>query len=131
MTAPQGSGDLAWECKEGGIGQSGAPNGLGRWGIRHLGWVYGLEMVNFAYLDFLVIADGPGKAGSQWHFFTLEGCSLPLAAAAGWGIAACVRPLCLADRVLECHMFSSLPLATRGVGSATWSILWVAAKFRT
>ena len=85
-------------------------------------------MDSFAYPDFLVIASGPGKAGSQWHFFTLEGSGLPLATVAGWGIAVCVGSPCLADRVLEDHMFSGLPLATRGVWSATWSILWVAAK---
>ena len=101
---------------KGGIFQSGVPNGLGRGEIRHLGWFYGLEMVRFAYLEFLVIADGPGKAGSQWHFFTLEGCGLPLVAVAGWGIAACVGPHSLTDRVLEGHMLSSLPLAARGLG---------------
>ena len=88
-------------------------------------------MVSFAYLDFLVIASGPGNAGSQWCFFTLEGSGLPLAARAGWGIAACVGPICLTDRVLEGHFFSSLPLATGGFGSATWSILWVADKLGT
>ena len=62
-------------------------------------------MVRFAYFDFLVIADGPGKAGSQWHFFTLEGCGHPIAMVAGWGIAACVGPLCLGDMVLEGNFF--------------------------
>ena len=70
-------------------------------------------------------------AGSQWCFFTLEGSSLPLAVAAGWGFAACVGPLCLADRVLEGHSLGGLPHATGGVRITTWSILWVAAKLGT
>ena len=73
-------------------------------------------MVSFAYLDFLVIANGPGMAGSQWHFFTLEGCSLPLAMAAGWGIAAFVGPLCLTDRVLEGHILAVFLMPVGGLG---------------
>ena len=46
---------------KGGIGWSGAPNGLGRGGIRHKGWVYGLVMVNFSCLDFIAVTDGPLK----------------------------------------------------------------------
>ena len=74
-------------------------------------------MVSFAYLDFLVIADGPGKAGSQWCFFTLEGSSLPCAAAAGLGIAACVEPLFLANRVLEGHFLAVFLLLLGGLGA--------------
>ena len=69
-------------------------------------------MVRIAYLDFLVIADGLGMAGSQWCFFTLEGSGLPLAVVAGWGFAECVGPLSLVDRVLEGHFLCSLPRAT-------------------
>ena len=71
-------------------------------------------MYRIAYLDFLVLADGLGMAGSQC-IFTLEGSGLPLAVAAGWGVAACVGPLCYADRVLEGHFLCNLPHAAGGV----------------
>ena len=114
-----------------GISQSGEPNGHGRWGIRHLGWLLRSSNVIFAYLDFLMITDGPGMTGSQWNFFTLEGSGLPLATIAGWGIAACVGPLCLVDRVLKGYFFSGLSHATGGFGIITLLILWVAAKLGT
>ena len=88
-------------------------------------------MVEIAYFDFLVIASGLGTAGSQWCFFTLEGSGLPLAVVAGWGVAACVGPLCLADRVLEGHFLGSLPHAAWRFWITTWSILWVANKLGT
>ena len=78
-------------------------------------------MYRTAYLDFLVVVDGLGMAGSQC-VSTLKGSGLPLAKAAGWGIAVCVGPCCLTDRVLEGHFLCSLPLSTGVSGIATWSM---------
>ena len=45
-------------------------------------------------------------------------------------VTVCAGPLCLLYWVPEGHTFSSLPLAARGGGSATWSI-WAVAMGRT
>ena len=73
-----------WGHGEGGICQSGVPNGLGRGGNWWQNVLIGPVMVKTAYLDFFLAVHGLGKAVSQW-IFTLEGSSLPLAMVAGWG----------------------------------------------
>ena len=96
-----------------------AENWLGGHGGRGNGWsgvLYGLEMIGNAYLVFI-----------------LEGSGLPLAMVAGWVryIATCAGLYCLLYGVPKGHLFSSFPLVAKGDGSATWSILDVAAKFGT
>ena len=132
MTAPQGGRELAWGHGEGGNYQSGAPNGLGRGGNWLWSVLYGLVMVDTAYLAFILAVYGLGKAGSQW-IFTLEGSGLPLAMVAGLGGLhhSLAGPHCLCNGVCKGHLFSSLPLAAKGGGSTTWSMEVVAAMLGT
>ena len=126
---PQGGVKLAWGHGGGVICQSGAPNGLGRGGNWWWSVLYGPEMVETAYLDFILGVHGLGKTGSQWIIFTLREAVFLLPWQLSWGyIAACAGLCCLCDGVLKGHLFSSLPLAARGGGSATWSMVVVAAK---
>ena len=121
---------------ENGLGNAGRgellewrPNGLGSRGIRCLGWRNGPGMyrIAFTYLDFLCSADGlvmtgfycifsagdPGMTGNQCLFTLVENSGLPLVTAVIWGVAACVGPLYLTNRVLKGDLFGGLPLATR------------------
>ena len=70
-------------------------------------------------------------AGSQCLFTLAENSGLPLAMAVVWGVAACVGPLCLADRVLKGYLFGSPSSCHQGFGLLTWSKECVAARLGT
>ena len=72
-------------------------------------------MVRTAYLDFLCSAGGLGMAGSQCLFTLVLNSGLPLATAAVLGVAACMGPLYLTNRVLKGYLFGGLPLVTWGL----------------
>ena len=91
-------------------------------------------MTGNACLIFTLVVSGLAMTGNDCLVFTLEGRGLPHAVAAGWGgysHCLCWTLQCLLDWVLKGHLFSSLPLAARGYGSAIWSSLVVDAKFGT
>ena len=115
-----------------GICQSGVPYGLGRGGNWWISALCGLEMVRTAYLICTLDVHGLGMAGSEWTVFTLEGSNLPLATAAGLGVTS----LFVLDSAIS--VIGSLKVTCLAVflwllggGSATWSILVVAAKLGT
>ena len=73
-------------------------------------------MTGNAYLILTLVGSCLAMIGNDCLVFTLKGSSLPHATLAGWEgyISVGAGLHCLLDWVLKGHLFSSLPLATRG-----------------